>query len=65
MAGHGLKSNTKHPYQKFMIPFWRESKETLMGYSEESKEIFERKKIEFDANAKYIQWEVKSKDTIQ
>lgn len=31
MPSHGLKSDTKHPYQKFMIPFWRESKETLMG----------------------------------
>lgn len=59
MSTSGLKSSKIHPYQKRLIPFWRESKETLMGYSEESKEIFERKKIDFDANAKYIQWIVK------
>lgn len=30
-----------------------------MGYSEESKELFERKKIEFDQACKYYQWQQK------
>lgn len=62
MAGHGIKSQYTHPYQRFKHPFWRHSNlPPTMGYSEESKELFERKKIEFDANAKYIPWQTKPK----
>lgn len=57
MPTNGLKSDKKHPYQKSMVPFWRfNNLPPTMGYSEETKQIFERQKEAFDQTCKYIQW---------
>lgn len=56
MASHGLKSDTKNPYQKKVYPFWRRP-ENAGIYSEAVKEQFELKKLEFEAKAKYHQWQ--------
>lgn len=58
MTGSRLKSELKNPYQKFVYPFWRRP-ENIGVYSEATREEFERKKLEFEANSRYIQWTVK------
>lgn len=58
MSTHGLKSSKLHPYQRSVFPFWRRPENVLL-YSDEVKEMFELKKLEFEANAKYLQWTVK------
>lgn len=60
MSTHGLKSSKRHPYQLRMIPFWRfNNLPPTLGYSEETKQMFERQKEAFDYGARFIQWEVK------
>lgn len=54
MPSHGLKSDSRHPYQKQKFPFWRYTPKGM--YSEETKEMLELRKIDFDSKAKYINW---------
>lgn len=63
-ASHGLKSDTKHPYQKRVYPFWRNNQSQLFGYSAETVEYFEESRDIFEKSNKFIQWEKKTK-TIQ
>lgn len=57
MSGRGIKSNGKHPYQRFVHPFWRYNNlPPTLGYSDSTKEQFELKKQEFEQSCKYIQW---------
>lgn len=65
MSGRGIKSNGMHPYQRKANPFWRVSNlPPTMGYSKETKEIFEHQKEAFDQSAKFISW-TRKKNTIQ
>lgn len=60
MSGRGIKSNGMHPYQRKANPFWRHSNlPPTMGYSDETKEMLELRKIEYDQSAKFIQWETR------
>lgn len=61
MASHGLKSDTKNPYQKKVYPFWRRP-ENAGIYSEATKDLFELKKLEFEQACKYISWNTKPKE---
>lgn len=55
MSTSGLKSSKMHPYQRFCYPFWRRD-DNKNAYSDLTKEKFERHKLEFDLEMKYIQW---------
>lgn len=62
MPSHGLKSDTKHPYMKRVNPFWRHTEPgSLVTYSEETKDNFERFKFDFEQSCKYYQWEARPK----
>ena len=58
MAGHGLKSDTKHHYQKGTVKFW-EPCGRLWGYSEATKLKFELQAMDFEMKKRYIQWKTK------
>lgn len=60
-----MKAARLAPYQKGVVPFWRNNEPgSLMTYSEETKDKLEKFKAEFDANVKYLQWVKKNPEIL-
>lgn len=55
MPRNYLKSEKKHPYQKTLYPFWRDTYGRITGYSEESKRYFDDCAIRFERDKSKVQ----------